>query len=114
MKMIGNWRSGLFLGCLMLCLPALSFTQMDFSGNWAPLYHEDYPERIPGPELGDYMGIPVNDAARLRADSYGDEWFTVTTIITDPVYLAVPFVTTTDFKKEPDGSRWNPTTCSAR
>jgi hypothetical protein len=44
----------------------------------------------------------------------GDEWFTVTTIVTDPEYLAVPFVTTTDFRKEPDGSRWNPTPCSAR
>jgi len=26
----------------------------------------------------------------------------------------VPFVTTTDFKKESDDSRWNPTPCSAR
>src|SRR5262245_4205678 len=39
----------------------------------------------------------------------GDEWFTVTTIVNDPEYLALPFVTTTDFKKEPDGARWNPT-----
>jgi len=46
------------------------FGQVDFSGNWAPLYHEDLPDRIPGPELGDYLGLPLNDAARLRADSY--------------------------------------------
>jgi len=44
--------------------------QVDFSGEWAPLYHEDFPERIPGPELGDYMGIPINNAARLRGDAY--------------------------------------------
>ncbi len=44
--------------------------QADFGGEWAPLYHEDHPERLPGPELGDYMGIPITDAARLRADSY--------------------------------------------
>ena len=44
----------------------------------------------------------------------GDEWFTVTTIVTDPTYLAIPFVTTTDFKKESDGSRWNPAPCSAK
>ena len=25
---------------------------------------------LPGPELGDYMGIPINAAARLRGDSY--------------------------------------------
>ena len=54
---------------LALCL-APAFAQADFAGNWAPIYHEDFPERIPGPELGDYMGIPINDAARLRGDSY--------------------------------------------
>jgi hypothetical protein len=44
--------------------------QVDFTGEWLPQYHEDSPERIPGPELGDYLGLPLNDAARLRADSY--------------------------------------------
>jgi hypothetical protein len=43
---------------------------VDFSGEWAPLFHEDGPERLPGPELGDYTGLPLTDAARLRADSY--------------------------------------------
>jgi hypothetical protein len=65
-------------------------------------------------------GVPYS--ARTTVTEYydrfsepnGDEWFTVTTIVTDPDYLAVPFVTTTDFKKEPDGSRWNPTPCSSR
>src|SRR5688572_24809756 len=47
-----------------------AFAQVDFSGNWAPLFHEDQPERLPGPELGDYSGIPLNDAGRLRGDSY--------------------------------------------
>lgn len=46
------------------------FAQVDFSGSWSPLYHEDLPDRIPGPELGDYLGLPLNDAARMRADSY--------------------------------------------
>jgi len=44
--------------------------QVDFSGNWVPLFHEDQPERLPGPELGDYSGIPLNEAGRLRGDSY--------------------------------------------
>src|ERR1700704_5443431 len=57
--------------CLLLpLLAAPALAQVDFTGNWAPLYHEDNPERIPGPELGDYMGIPINAAARLAADSY--------------------------------------------
>ncbi len=60
-----NWVAGLLLGA---ALPALA--QIDFVGEWAPRFHEDQPERIPGPELGDYLGIPVNDALRLRADSW--------------------------------------------
>src|SRR6202035_4062873 len=53
---------------LVLCAPV--FAQVDFSGSWSPLYHEDLPDRIPGPELGDYLGLPLNNAARLRADAY--------------------------------------------
>ncbi len=49
-------------------LPA--FGQIDFTGEWNPVFHEDQPERGPGPEIGDYLGIPINDAARLRADSW--------------------------------------------
>jgi hypothetical protein len=32
--------------------------------------HEDQPERGPGPELGDYLGLPITDGARLHADSW--------------------------------------------
>jgi hypothetical protein len=44
----------------------------------------------------------------------GAEWFVVTTIVTDPQYLTAPWVTTSHFKKEPDGSKWNPTPCKVR
>ncbi|OFV91731.1 MAG: hypothetical protein A3G76_14485 [Acidobacteria bacterium RIFCSPLOWO2_12_FULL_65_11] len=47
-----------------------AFAQIDFSGEWAPRFHEDQLERVPGPELGDYLGIPINAATRLRADSW--------------------------------------------
>ena len=43
---------------------------MDLTGEWAPKFHEDQPERIPGPEIGDYLGLPINEAARLHADSW--------------------------------------------
>ena len=43
---------------------------MDFSGEWAPFYHEDAIERGPGAELGDYTEFPINEAARMQADSY--------------------------------------------
>jgi len=38
----------------------------------------------------------------------------VMTVVTDPEYLAIPYVVTSDFKKEADGSKWDPTPCSAR
>jgi hypothetical protein len=52
----------------VVAVPA--FSQVDFSGEWSPLYHEDAPERLPGPELGDYTELPINAAARMRADSW--------------------------------------------
>ncbi len=42
----------------------------DLTGEWSPRFHEDQPERIPGPEIGDYLGLPINDAARLHGDSW--------------------------------------------
>lgn len=47
-----------------------SFAQIDPSGEWAPQFAEDFLERIPGPDIGDYLGLPVNSAARLRGDSW--------------------------------------------
>src|SRR3954452_14415414 len=55
---------------LLVASAAPAFAQTDFSGEWAPRFWEDQPERVPGPELGDYLGIPINDAARLRAAAW--------------------------------------------
>jgi hypothetical protein len=56
---------------LLLALAASAHAQeVDVAGQWVPVFHEDGPERLPGPELADYAGLPINDAARLRADSY--------------------------------------------
>jgi cyclase len=55
---------------VMVGAAAPAMAQVDFSGEWAPRFHEDQPERVPGPELGDYLGLPISDAARLRADSW--------------------------------------------
>jgi hypothetical protein len=43
---------------------------VDFTGEWAPRFHEDEPERVPGPELGDYLGLPISDGARAWALSW--------------------------------------------
>jgi glyoxylase-like metal-dependent hydrolase (beta-lactamase superfamily II) len=46
-------------------------------GHWATVFHEDYPERIPGPAIGDYVGLPINDAARLRGDAWSASLLTL-------------------------------------
>ena len=40
---------------------------LDLSGNWNPVLHEDFLERIPGPELVNYSGLPISVGARLWA-----------------------------------------------
>jgi hypothetical protein len=35
-------------------------------------------------------------------------------VVTDPTYLNEPFVTSTDFKKIPDGAGWSPSACTAK
>src|SRR5438552_7832868 len=60
--------SVIFVFSSLLSVPA--FAQTDFAGQWANKFYEDQEERSPGGELGDYAGLPLNDAARLRADSW--------------------------------------------
>jgi hypothetical protein len=68
-RLIRTASAGLALLVVLGTAPAHA-QEVDFTGQWAPIFHEDGPERLPGPELGDYLGLPINDAARLRADSY--------------------------------------------
>jgi hypothetical protein len=47
---------------------------------------------------------PLPDGGRLLL---------VTTTVEDPVYLNAPYVVSPHFTQEPDGSKWDPTPCSA-
>jgi hypothetical protein len=64
-------------------------------------------------------GVPYSESAVLTEyfDAHpgpgSSSWITITTIVNDPRYLGQEFITSTDFRKEPDGSKWNPTPCSA-
>jgi hypothetical protein len=62
---------------LALGIVAPASAQIDFTGEWAPFYHEDAVERGPGAEMGDYTELPINDAARLRADSFDPDRISV-------------------------------------
>jgi hypothetical protein len=58
-------------------LSGSAFAQVDLSGAWQPVFDEDQPERIPGPELVDYLGLPLNAAARQWALSWDPDRLTL-------------------------------------
>src|SRR5881296_1248198 len=68
----------LLIGTILLSVPSIAETAcafnassgLDLSGNWAPLFHEDQPERILGPALVDYLGLPISEGARQFALSW--------------------------------------------
>ena len=65
-------------------------------------------------------GVPYSENTMLeefydyRTAPDGTPWFTVTTVVHNPKYLIVPFITSTDFKKQADAANWHPTACSAQ
>ena len=62
-------------------------------------------------------GIPYSGQAVLTEyydrtnQSNGDSWLIVTSTVEDPANLAQPFMTSTHFKRETDGSKWAPRPC---
>ena len=78
----------------------LKVTTSNMTGGWVRKNGVPYSENAVMTEYVDRFTAPG-----------GDEWFTVTTIVEDPTYFTQPFVTSTHFKKEPDGSKWRPSPC---
>lgn len=64
-------------------------------------------------------GVPYSENAALTEyfdvapQRNGDQILVATVVIRDPQYLDRDFVVASQFKKERDGSKWDPTPCSA-
>jgi hypothetical protein len=62
-------------------------------------------------------GVPYSDKAKIEeyfdrvTYPNGDTILLVRTVVDDPTYLQLPFITSTNFKLEKDGSKWKPTPC---
>ena len=61
-------------------------------------------------------GVPYSENAIVteyydRVSAFGIDYLHVTTIVEDPTYLTLPFITSTEFKREADGSKWSPSPC---
>jgi hypothetical protein len=48
---------------------------------------------------------------KVGPEPNGDVILLVRTVVDDPKYLQMPFITSTHFKLEKDGAKWNPTPC---
>ena len=105
--------------------PGARTWQGESSANW---------ERAPGPGGGGSLrvitsnlragylrknGVPYSERATVSEQfdlaplPEGGQLLLVTTTVEDPVYLRLPYVVSPHFKKEPDGSKWDPTPCSS-
>lgn len=65
----------LALGVMGSAAPAAAY--INFTGVWRQTFYEDFPDRLPGPEIGDYAGLPINDAARHRAKAWNASLLTI-------------------------------------
>ena len=55
------------VAAVLVMAPRLASAQVNLVGYWNPLVaDEDFIERMPGPNVGDYAGLPITDAARKR------------------------------------------------
>jgi hypothetical protein len=107
-------------------------------GTWQGVSHADW-DTLPGGRVAPLLsgslkvvttglkpgylqknGIPYSARTTLTEyydridESPGTSYLVLTTTVEDPVYLTQPYLTSTHFKQEADGSGWRPSPCSAR
>jgi hypothetical protein len=64
-------------------------------------------------------GVPYSENATLTEyfdvapHPSGVQLLVVTAVVVDPQYLELPYIVSTNLKKEADGSKWDPAPCSA-
>lgn len=75
-RVLAASTAAVFLFCLLANQQA-NAQAATFDGYWFPIFHEDNLERGQGPPAGDYTGIPLNEAGRLRADTWDPSLLTV-------------------------------------
>jgi hypothetical protein len=64
-------------------------------------------------------GVPYSAEAKLieyfdRVEDEGTSYLILTTVVEDPKYLRDTFITSEQFKLEPDSSKWDPQPCKTR
>jgi hypothetical protein len=65
-------------------------------------------------------GVPYSAGASMTEywnvfrEPDGTDWLVIAATVVDPTYLQMPYETSPAFKREQDGSKWDPSPCSAR
>jgi len=81
---IQTGRIGVLFLAAIFATEHRALAQGDIAGEWRALFHEDIGQRLDnpaaggpdtpsgagGPRIGDYTGLPINDAGRLKAESW--------------------------------------------
>jgi cyclase len=65
---------------LMLSPVSTVIAQVNFTGAWdhpGLFGQEDFNDRGQGPEIGDYLGLPLNEAGMRKAETYSGSWLSV-------------------------------------
>lgn len=91
--------------CGFLCFAAVwsafaatAVAQNDVAGDWDQAgggifgFQEEFVDRGGGPDLGDYAGLPINDALRYKASLYSPSWLTV------PEHQCLPHPATYEYR----------------
>jgi glyoxylase-like metal-dependent hydrolase (beta-lactamase superfamily II) len=66
-----------------MTLASAAVAQNEVAGDWDQAgggifgFQEEFLDRGGGPDLGDYAGVPINDALRYKASLYSPSWLTV-------------------------------------
>jgi hypothetical protein len=64
-------------------------------------------------------GVPFSEKTTLTEywdllrPAGGEQWIVITTVVEDPTYLTRTWITSLNFKKEANGSKWDPSSCEA-
>src|SRR5688572_33367394 len=80
-----GFRIAVVLLVVLVAKPALA--QVDISGEWGAIFHEDLPHRG-GMRLGDYTGLPLNEAGQRKAASWDEAMRSI------PEWQCIPHVVT--------------------
>ncbi|MGE3402222.1 MAG: hypothetical protein AB7K63_06510 [Vicinamibacterales bacterium] len=106
-RSIAEWARTSGAAPTMLAFPApprpggsLKVVTTNLSGGWLRRNGVPYSNRATVTEYFDRFPVPN-----------GGEWFVVTTVVEDPLYLVQRLVTSAHFRKEPDDAKWAPRPC---